>query len=148
MTNGTKHPLDDCRAVRGGKPGGIDLARIGRLEPGATKALEFETKLGRGGPSHEGPQGQDNTGGDDSGVGMQPNLPQVTPSGELSVKGIAEVALEHLELRDGEICLVARIVDEVPGLTVIPEAGQRRQAALLVAHLNSGKLLKPERDTQ
>ena len=62
----------------------------------------------------------------------------------MSVKGIAEVALARQELRHGEICLVARVVDEVPGLTVTPEAGQRRQAALLVAHLDAGQLPDPE----
>ena len=129
VTNGTTHPLEDCRAVRGGKPGGIDR-RIGRLEPGATRALVFEpysrretpaaerSKDGLGDPSDRRSQGSD-------------------PSGELSVKAIADVALDRQELRDGEICLVAQVAGEVPGLTVTPVAQQTRQAALLVAHLNA-----------
>ncbi len=146
VTNGTKHPLDDCQAVRGGKPGGIDVG-IGRLEPGATKALEFESR--RRPPADNRSQVLDNTWSDDSGVGSLPNPSQATdPTGELSVKEIAGVALAHQDLRDGEICLVARVVDDVPGLTITPEAGQRRQAALLVAHLDAGPLPDPERDTK
>ena len=61
----------------------------------------------------------------------------------MSIEGIVDVALERQELRSGEICLVARVDDDVPGLTVTPEAGQRRQAALLVAHLDAGRLPDP-----
>ncbi|MGA2256166.1 MAG: hypothetical protein ABSG53_16075, partial [Thermoguttaceae bacterium] len=70
------------------------------------------------------------------------------PTGELSVEGIVAVALERQELRPDEVCLFARIVDEVPGLTVTPEARQTRQAALLVAHLDAGRLPEPERDVR
>ncbi len=129
VTNGTPHPLDDCRAVRG-KSGSADLARIGRLEPGATAALHFEP-LGR-----EGKAVTDN------------RRQGLDPSGELSAQGIAEVALERQELQSGEICLVARVADDVPGLTVIPDARQTRQAALLVAHLDAGRLPDPERDVK
>ncbi len=41
---------------------------------------------------------------------------------------------------------MARVADEVPGLTVTPTASQTRQAALLVAHLQAGKLPDPEAD--
>ena len=56
------------------------------------------------------------------------------------------MALGLQDMRPGEICLVARIADEVPGLTVTPETRQFRQAALLIAHLDSGKLPAPEPD--
>jgi hypothetical protein len=134
VTNATKHPLDDCRAIRSGGSKSIDVAMIGRLEPGATAPVEGELgfapyprrgKAPADKPSH-GPE----------------------PTGELSVKGIVDVALEHQELRDEEICLLARVVDDVPGLTITPEAGQRRQAALLVAHLDPGALPPPEADTK
>ena len=57
------------------------------------------------------------------------------------------MALDKLELRPGEICLLARVVNDVPGLTVVPGSGQSRQAALLVAHLTAGSLHVPEADT-
>jgi len=137
VTNGTTHPLDDCRVVCG-LSGGTDLARIGRLEPGATAVLKFKpysrrgkaaadpTKDGLGSPSYHRSQGSD-------------------PSGELSVEGIAEVALQQ-DLRVGEICLVAQVADDVLGLTVTPVARQARQAALLVAHLDAGQLPEPYSD--
>ena len=145
VTNGTKYRLEDCQAVRGGEAGRIDVAKIGRLDPGATvplmgelgfvpyprggKAPADNTKDGLGGPSYQRPHGSD-------------------PSGELSVEGVADVALKSLELRSGEFCLVARVADDVPGLTVTPVAQQTRQAALLVAHLDAGPLQEPERDTK
>ena len=33
VSNDTPHPLDDCRVLRGGKSGGIELAQVGRLDP-------------------------------------------------------------------------------------------------------------------
>ena len=59
---------------------------------------------------------------------------------------MAQVALGLQEMRPGEVCLVAGIADEVPGLTITPETRQFRQAALLVAHLDPGKLPAPEPD--
>ncbi len=47
-----------------------------------------------------------------------------------------------------EVCFVARVADEVPGLTVSPAAQQFRQAALLVAHLDPGKLDAPLPDVK
>jgi hypothetical protein len=122
VTNNTAHPLDDCRAVRGG----IDLATIGRLEPGATAALNFTDRIPALASSHQAPG----------------------RPGELSVEGIKEVALTAQALRPDEICLVAKIADEVPGLTITPDARQSRQAALLVAHLHAGRLPDPERDVK
>ena len=139
VVNGTTHPLDDCRVIRGGESGSIELATIGRLDPGATAPLKFGPYARRGGaaadhaqdalegPSHESPQGPD-------------------PTGELGVEAVAEVAIEKLELRAGETCLLARIVDEVHGLTVTPAAGPMRQAALLVAHLDAGPFPEPRAD--
>ncbi len=132
VTNATTHPLDDCRAVRG-QSGGRGMVTIGRLDPGATAALKFEsyTPPGKVAADHH-PQGSD-------------------PTGELSVDGIVEVALDHQELRPDEICLVARVTDEAPGdLTVTPESRrqQTRQAVLLVAHLAAGRLPNPTVDTK
>ena len=127
VTNGTKYAIDDCQALRG-KSGVADLATIGRLEPGGTAALKFNPHDFRG----------------NAGAGHQPQASD--PSGELGIQGIVEVALEQQKLRPEEVCLLARIVDEVPGLTVTPVAGQTRQAAILVAHLDAGRLPDPARD--
>jgi len=129
VTNGTAQPLDDCRIIRG-LSGGTDLARIGRLEPGATAVLKFKSYSRQG----KAAVGNRQQGSD--------------PNGELSVEGIAEVALERQELRAGEICLVARVDGDVPGLTITPVARQARQAAILVAHLDAGRLPVPDSDTK
>ena len=123
-TNGTSHPLDDCRIVRGNSPG-ADLASIGRLEPGETKLLAFS-------PWKK--------------IAAEHRREVPATSGELSVQRIADVALQRQELRCGEICLVARIADDVPGLSVAPAARQARQAVLLVAHLDPGRLPEPQAD--
>ncbi len=130
VTNGTAYPLDDCRVVRGGRSRRVDRAQIGRLEPGASEVLGFEPDNRRGSVA---------TGA----VSERP----VVPSGDLSVTAIAEVALTRQELRPEEICLVARIDGNIAGLTVSPATPQTRQAALLVAHLDPGRLPDPEADT-
>ena len=129
VTNATAHPLDNCQAVRG-RSGGRDLATLGRLEPGATAALYFEPYNNR----------------EVAVAGNRRKNPD--PTSELSVEGVAEVARDRQELRPGEICFVARVADDVPGLTVTPVAQQTRQAAILVAHLAAGRLSDPERDTK
>jgi hypothetical protein len=134
VTNGTKYALDDCQAVRGTSDGVERIEKVGSLAPGATVALKLEefASLERGKKS-------------DVDAGAAQNA---DPSGELSIAGMVDVALQRLELRPGEICLLAHIADEVPGLTVTPESqgSQVRHATLLVAHLDAGRLPEPERD--
>jgi len=128
VTNGTAHPLDDCKIMRG-TSGVAELATIDRLDPGATKPLSFDRPLPA--TTDRLPRGSD-------------------PSGELSAEGIIRVAMEQQKLRPDEVCLLARIVDEVPALTVTPESRhqQKRQAALLVAHLDAGQLPPPAADEE
>lgn len=127
VTNGTKHPLENCRVVRGEKSG-TRLASIDRLDPGATATLTF--KKSERGQSAE----------------TEASRKSSEPSGELSAEGVAQVALARQELLPNEVCLVARVADDIPGLTVLPAAQQTRQAALLVAHLDAGQLPEPVRD--
>jgi hypothetical protein len=109
---------------------GGEVAWISRLEPGATAALSFGPNDGQRTPAAAiRAQGSD-------------------PTGELSADGVAEVALTRQELRPGEICLVAQVVDEVPGLTVTPASSQSRQAAILVVHLDTGTLPPPKADSK
>ena len=75
VTNGTKHPLDDCRAVRGGKPGGIDAGGSAGSSPARPRPWSSKA---------EGTAGQwsprlDNTWSDDSGVGSRPIVPSYGP---------------------------------------------------------------------
>ncbi len=131
VTNGTKFTLDDCRVVQGGKSGAPELVKkLRRLEPGASVPFKFApVDLPEKTPIEDRPHGS-------------------APSGELTLERIGKVALDRQDFRPGEICLVARVVDEVPGLTVTPESRiqQTRQAALLVAHLDFGELRPPLAD--
>ena len=55
VTNGTKHPLDDCQAVRGTRDGEQELAQIGRLEPGATERWTSSRTVSQGKPPKSTP---------------------------------------------------------------------------------------------
>jgi hypothetical protein len=166
VTNGTPHPLDACQAVRGLEPNGgespgFDLAQIGALEPGATAALKFEyqpprKKAARTNipvePEGTTPDRSQRVAADrakEESGGLTDNRPEAAePTGELKIEGIVDAALDNQELRPGEVCLLARIMDEVPGLTITPSKSQTRQAALLVAHLDAGRIAAPEADTK
>jgi hypothetical protein len=133
VTNGTKYPLDGCQAVRG-TPNAVERVAVDLLAPGATVALKLENfaSFERG-----------------KKIAADGGAPQnADPTGALSIAGVVDVALQRLELCPGEICLLAHIADEVPGLTVTPESqgSQVRHATLLVAHLDTGRLPEPERD--
>jgi hypothetical protein len=128
MTNGTKHPLENCEVIRCDTPGSAETAAIDRLDPGATARLSF------------------------SEFNRQPEVfaaflrRDAEPT--LTDEGVRLAALHIQEMRPGEVCLVARIADDVPGLMVIPAAQQSRQAAILVAHLDPGKLPEPAADVR
>jgi hypothetical protein len=137
VTNGTKHPLENCRVIEIANGGGSQLFTLPRLEPGATAQLKNPTPLDRSTPASAV----------DEIIGiLQHNEKRPDPSGELNTDEVANVACGLQEMRPGEVCLVGRIADEVSGLTVTPHILQYRQAALLVAHLDPGKLPDPRPD--
>jgi hypothetical protein len=140
ITNGTKHPLENCRVIQNADHDGeARLFTVARLDPGATTRLKDSdsTPFDRNAPA--------------AAVKaiiklLEPAADRPEPTGELSAGSVAQVALGLQGMRPGEVCLAARIADEVPGLTVTPDTRQFRQAALLVAHLDPGKLPDPEPD--
>jgi hypothetical protein len=139
VTNGTKHPLEDCRVIQVEDQGGeTQLYTVGRLDPGATTRLKDAKSFERNKPA--------TAVNEIIRILNDPNAKRPEPTGELSAEDVAKVALGLENMRPGELCLVSRIADEVPGLTITPEARQFRQAALLVAHLDPGKLPHPEPD--
>jgi hypothetical protein len=145
IVNGTAHPLVDCQVIRG-KTDGTDRAkRIDRLEPGAIAVLTFDAAQNK---TATLPQ-FDHAAGNESGTGAEPGRRQNSePTGELKVDGLTEVALHRQEIRPGEVCLVAGVDGLVPGLSIAPLARQSRQAAILVAHLDPGKLPEPKADSK
>ncbi len=126
VTNGTKHPLENCHVIRNGKSG-AERATIERLDPGATVRLNFKKFDRRPEALTE----------------FLNSKKASDPNGELSDEGVRLIALHIQEMRPDEVCLLARVADGNPGLTITPDARQSRQAALLVAHLDAGKLDDP-----
>jgi len=129
VTNGTKHPLENCHVIRNGKSG-AERATIDRLDPGATVRLIFGSFTRRPEALTE----------------FLTNKKGSDPNGELSDEGVRLIAMHVQEMRPDEVCLVASVADGKPGLTISPDARQFRQTALLVAHLDAGKLDDPEPD--
>jgi hypothetical protein len=151
VTNATKHSLEGCQVIRGGKSGVRDLARFGRLEPGATtKALSFSSDNRQGTTKvDDHPQAFGSTYGETPSRSPEQDRAKATDlASELSLEGIEQLAVNGQELLPGEICLLARVADNVPGLTVTPEASQTREVALLVAHLDPGELPTPSADAR
>jgi hypothetical protein len=56
------------------------------------------------------------------------------------------LALDPKHIDDGEMRLVGRVDDVLPGETITPAASQVRGATLVVAHLDYAKLPPPQRD--
>ena len=74
VSNGTTHPLESCRVVRGGEFGNVQIDEsIGRIEPGAAAKLNFKNHSSK--PAAE----------------MVRHSAE--PSGELSAEGLARIAL-------------------------------------------------------
>jgi hypothetical protein len=157
ITNGTKHPLDNCHVIQIAEQGGRSRQfTVGRLDPGTTTRLKdaaafdrkkaAEVAVSKVFKVYEGQYRRSLAQYDPAAIAENPGEKPLDPTGDLSAESVAQVALGLQEMRPGEVCLIARIVDEVPGLTVTPETRQFRQAAILIAHLDPGKLPEPERD--
>ena len=121
VTNGTKHPLENCQVMRCDSARGVWTASIDRLAPSETAVLKF-------GKLHRPKAPPDNPGLDQAPVEGQipaaghlgPNGPATAPppTGILSDEDLRHFAAEGQEFRPGEVCLVASVADKELGLTV------------------------------
>ncbi|WP_197528879.1 hypothetical protein [Aeoliella mucimassa] len=64
----------------------------------------------------------------------------------LDLEPMFALALDSLHMEDGEVRLVARVDEVLPGVAVTPSAAQVRGAALVVAHLGNDALPLPVPD--
>jgi hypothetical protein len=64
----------------------------------------------------------------------------------LDLEPMFRLALTPTNMEEGEIRLVARVDDVLPGQTITPEASQVRGAVLIVAHLRYAPKQPPEAD--
>jgi hypothetical protein len=59
---------------------------------------------------------------------------------------LADLATQRLRLNPGDVRLVAWSSDDLPGMIVEPDAAQVSTHAIVIAHLQRGKLPDPQPD--
>lgn len=119
VCNQTGYTLFEAKAVRKRASGELEVAGLGRLEPGAKAWLNFHRSPARKNP---------------------------TADGRVSIRALREEAEKAESLLPGELRLLAEIRDEIPGMTIRPAAPQVQRAALVVAHLDYGSGQPPQPD--
>jgi len=129
LTNGTRYALRGVGLLRrrpspGGRPGApAEAAWLDTIEPGASLLVRFQ-------PAAEKPWLEARN--------RSPQTSDASPQGELSLRGLVQLAQSAADLEEGEIRLVGWLDEEIPGQTIEPAAPQGRRLAMLVAHLRYG----------
>ncbi len=113
-------------------PSGIQVCHLHTLPAGAASRLEFvpDTDGTFRGGAGQGGEGVDSPAG----------------GGEVDLRGIADLAARAIRLRPGDVRLIARTDDLLPGLTIKPAASQVRIRTLVLVHLRYGPLPSPRPD--
>ncbi|MEX2171825.1 MAG: hypothetical protein WD851_21070 [Pirellulales bacterium] len=119
------HSVAIIRPSSNGK--NLDVCWIGELRPGASAILYYdsdEATLGR----------------------MRKQELKGLPRRLLNLEPLFEVACDPRHLDPGEVRLVARVDEILPGSAVTPAASQAQGATLVIAHLQYGQLPPPTPD--
>lgn len=128
IENHSALPLHGVAIIRPSTNGKkLDVCWIGELRPGASVILDFdsdETTLARK---------------------RAEELKRLDPR-LLNLEPLFEVACDPRHLDPGEVRLVARVDEILPGSAVTPAASQAQGATLVVAHLQYGQLPPPTPD--
>jgi hypothetical protein len=127
LENSSKFDLRSVCVVRrnGGR---LDGCWIGQLPAGRSTPLAFSRGL------------------DTSQSVFAPDRASEARPEQLNLEPMFQLALEPSHIEEGEIRLVARVDEVLPGEEITPGASQIRGATLVVAHLDYAKLPEPERD--
>ena len=138
LANHTQLLLRDAGVVKKTDRAGLQTAWLGAIEAGAAAAGKFELESAAISGSQLWKARRDRS----------PRTAADSPSGELNLRRLIDIAQDVSGLRPGEMRLVAWLDDALPGLTVEPKASQARHAAVVVAHLAAGQEELPRPDAR
>ena len=127
VTNRSRLTLLGATLIRRTAPGEVQVARLGKLEPGAMLIAEFVAA---------------NAASETPSQTEKCDL----PPGELSAKRLVELAEDAHQLQPGDARLVATIDQRIPGQSIEPAASQVRCGGLILVHLCRGFGPDPQSD--
>jgi hypothetical protein len=133
VINATGLPLRDVGVVRRSADGSVnEIAWIGDLPANKSAGLEFDAA-------------------DDNLFAhrreQSPQTAHVHPPDTLSLRSLVDLAEHPARLAPGDVRLIARLDDAVPGMRIEPTAAQARYATMVVAHLRLAAPTVPAPDT-
>jgi hypothetical protein len=143
VSNRSRLTLLDAAVIRRTAAGTLEMARLGKLEPGAMVSADFVAAPAPVSPGATG-SGRASVSTLPGATGSASALP-VAP-GELSVERLVELALDGRQLQRGDVRLVAAIDQPLEGQQIEPAASQVRCAGLVLVHLNRGFGPDPQSD--
>lgn len=138
LRNGTPWTLKDVGVIRGDANGKYTAAFVAALKPQTQVALTFDAAtddVSVAGWSKSSVMGS-----------PQSNAQEAHDDGEVRLWRIVDLAAKQLQLRKGEVRLIAWTDEALPGLTIRPSSAQFTSRSLVVAHLLRAKFPAPERD--
>lgn len=109
----------------------LDGKWFGEMAPGKSSPLSFDRNLDTSKPVFADERAAEGR--------MQAGEP-------LNLEPMFQLALDPKHIEDGEMRLVARVDEVLPGEIITPAASQVRGATLVVAHLDYAKLPEPQKD--
>lgn len=130
IVNRTDHELRSVCVVRK-RGNSLDARWLGQLPPGKSIALTFDSNVDTSAPIF---------------VDKRAEEARLLGGERLNLEPMFQLALDPKQMDNGEVRLVARIDEILPGQEITPSASQVRGATLVVAHLEYGKLPEPQRD--
>ncbi len=129
IENGTSHDFTQVQIWHRTTAAELLTCRLDTLPAGATLPLAF-AGAEQGGAVPDAPTG----------------LAAPTDGAGLDLSEITRLAVEGLQLRPGDVRLVGRLDEPLPGMSIRPAASQARGRSLVVSHLRYGPLPPPRPD--
>ncbi|MCC9605239.1 hypothetical protein LOC68_23955 [Blastopirellula sp. JC732] len=121
------------RRIGSGPKGALEVAWIGDLGPKQSKTIRFEPMTDPWSVCEEWNQ-------------SKVFSPHIGKDAEVSLRKLLNVAKDVRHLRAGDVRLIGWTDEDVPGVTITPEAPQSDLRTLVLAHLQYAPLPDPESD--